>query len=1180
MSECPSREQLALLLAEQLGESETGRVEAHLEACPRCQEVLAGLCGSPLTPPQARPGPDGPPRGDGPSPHFFERLKQAVPCLPDAAGSDKAVAPTPTLRAGPARPARQDWPHVPGYEIQAELGRGGMGVVYLARQVQLHRLVALKMILAGSHAGEHDLARFRTEAEAAARLQHPNIVQIHEIGEADGHPFFSLEFVEGGSLASQLDGTPLVASAAARLVETLARAIHVAHGQGIIHRDLKPANVLLTAAGAPKITDFGLAKKLDASAGPTASGAVMGTPSYMAPEQARGQSKVIGPAADVYALGAILYECLTGRPPFKAATQLDTMLQVLSEEPVAVRQLQPKVPVDLETIALKCLQKEPSQRYGSAAALAEDLRRFQAGEPIAARPVGRLERLVKWVLRRPALAAALTAGMLAVVGLAVGGVWWQRATEQQQRADEQQQIAREMERLRDVAEEKQIEADKQRTRAEGQERLVHRLLYFSHIEMADRAWQDVEIDRMDELLQGLRPEQTGGEDLRGFEWHYLTRLRHSSLLTLMRTAGQTSVAFSPDGKHLASASEDHAVKVWDAQTGQEILTLKGHTKLVRSAAFSPDGKRLASGGDDGTLKVWDTTTGHVVLSLKGRTGTVTSVAFSPDGKRLAGGSYDRFNFAKAGELRVWDAVTGQEALSLQGNTGAVTSLAFSPDGKWLAGGSGDQFDHYKPGELKVWDVATGQQTLTLRGHAGLITSVAFSPDGQRLASASDDEMVKVWDVATGQETLTLKGHTRAVNNVAFSPDGQRLASASWDKTVKVWNAATGRMALTLKGHTWAVFGVSFSPDGQRLASASGDGTVKVWDATASQEAFTFKAHTAPVYCVAFSPDGRRLASGSGDTKHPGSGGEVKVWDTATGRVTLSLKGHTKAIWCVAFSPDGQRLASASWDQMVKIWDAQTGQEIRTLKGHTSVVGGVAFSRDGQRLASAAEDGTLKVWDAFTGLQMLSFRGDSGALSGVAFSPDGQFVASASRDKSGGKTVKLGEMADGRLAIIVSGSKTVKVWNTMTGQGALPFRGHTGGVSMIVDAQTGREVPATLLDTGFNSVRVAFSPDGKHLASAWQDVKVWDVATCQVTLTLEKKGTSGYISLAFSPDGQRLAVGGHGTVEVWDVATGLKALGLKGHTGKVFSLAFSPDGKRLASASADGTVKVWDAATGK
>jgi formylglycine-generating enzyme required for sulfatase activity len=342
-------------------------------------------------------------------------------------GPAPAPAPSPPTLTADARPAPDDaseppLPSIPGYEVLGVLGRGGMGVVYKARHMGLNRVVALKMVLAGGHAGPDELARFRGEAEAVARLKHPNVVQVYDVGESGGLPYFSLEFVEGGSLDRKLAGTPLPPNEAAALVEVLARAVAVAHAAGLIHRDLKPANVLLTPDGTPKVTDFGLAKRLD-SAGPTASGAVMGTPSYMAPEQAGGKSKDIGPACDVYALGAILYECLTGRPPFKAATPLDTILQVVGAEPVPPRQLNVRVPVDLETVCLKCLQKGPDKRYESAAALADDLTRFLKGEPILARPVGRLERAGKWVKRNPVVTAAAAAVVLALALGATVSYW-------------------------------------------------------------------------------------------------------------------------------------------------------------------------------------------------------------------------------------------------------------------------------------------------------------------------------------------------------------------------------------------------------------------------------------------------------------------------------------------------------------------------------------------------------------------------------------------------------------------------------------------------------------------------------------------------------------------------------------------------------------------------------------
>jgi tetratricopeptide (TPR) repeat protein len=392
-------------------------------------------------------GPSGPARGFAAEPMSAEPASRQTVALAKPVDLPTPPGPTPTPAVaggqnvpgypdeGPSHPERErstpkDGPittpgrpqsetptplaDVAGYELLDVLGQGGMGIVYKARQIRLNRLVALKMIRAGADAGRRELARFRTEALAVAQIQHPNIVQIYEVGEHDGLPFFSLEYVDGGSLAKQLAATPQRPLQSARLVETLARAIHAAHQKGIIHRDLKPANVLVAADGTPKVTDFGLAKRLDGNSGQTRSGVVMGTPSYMSPEQALGKNNEIGPAADIYALGVILYECLTGRPPFRGTTMWETLDQVRTQDPVPPGRLQPKVPRDLETICLKCLHKEPARRYATALDLARDLQRFLEGRPIQARPVSTWGRAYRWARRRPA-----QAGLVAAIGLAV-----------------------------------------------------------------------------------------------------------------------------------------------------------------------------------------------------------------------------------------------------------------------------------------------------------------------------------------------------------------------------------------------------------------------------------------------------------------------------------------------------------------------------------------------------------------------------------------------------------------------------------------------------------------------------------------------------------------------------------------------------------------------------------------
>jgi WD40 repeat protein/tetratricopeptide (TPR) repeat protein len=1095
---------------------------------------------------------------------------------------------------------------VPGYEILGELGRGAMGVVYKARQLSLNRVVALKVVRKGELAGSEELLRFLAEAEVVARFQHPNIVQLFESGRHNGLPFFTLEHIDGGSLASRIRETPLPPREAARIVEALAHGVQYAHQYGIVHRDLKPGNVLLAPASGggggtaslsttpggggdapprpeaganwtPKITDFGLAKRVQAGPGLTQTGVVLGTPSYMAPEQARGDNRNVGPVADVYALGAVLYECLTGRPPFKGPTSVDTLLQVLNDEPVPPTQLQPRTPRDLETICLRCLQKDPNRRYASAADLAEDLRRYQAGEPVHARPVGVIEKAVKWVRRRPAV-AGLLAGLVALTALGVSLLGWQygETVAERDRFFKQKEIAEEKEKdaffQKGVADKNAADARTAEGKAREAEAKANETAEKLKVALDDnRRTLQSSMVRVGAamLLDPNSPIEIGRHhldkvppDQRLWEWHYLKRQAAGGLFTLIGHAScVTSVAYSPDGRRLASGSRDGTARVWDALTGAELLALKGHTGYVTSVAYSPDGRRLASGGNDGTVRVWDARTGTELLALKGLAGGVSSVAYSPDGRQLASGGYDK-------TVRVWDALTGAELLALTGHTGGVSSVAYSPDGRRLASGGSDKTVRvwdaltgaellaltgqtqqvssiaYSPegqrlasagsdGTVRVWDARTGAELLTLWGSPGFATSVAYSPDGRRLASGGAGGTVRVWDARTGDELLALKGHTAATDSIAYSPDGQRLASGGRDNGILVWDARTGAALLALKGHTRGVSGVAYSPDGQRLASGSTDGTVRVWDARTGAELLALRGSTKEVKAVAYSPDGQRLASGELE-------GTVRVWDARTGAELLALNGRTGTVWAVAYSPDGQRLASGSTDGTVRVWDARTGAALLALKGHTHDVFSVAYNPDGQRLASGGMDNAVRVWDVRTGTELLTLTGHAGPVTAVAYSPDGQRLASGSRDC------------------------TVEVWDARTGAEMLTIRGHGGIVSS-----------------------VAYSPDGQRLASAGHDktVRVWDARTGADLLALTGHSTA-VTAVAYSPDGQRLASGSgnytrgsDNTVRVWDARKVAELRALKGHKQQVSSVAYSPDGQRLASGSWDSTVRVWDAQTG-
>jgi WD40 repeat protein len=1081
---------------------------------------------------------------------------------------------------------------VPGYEILEELGRGGMGVVYKARQVSLGRIVALKMILAGGHAGKEQLARFKTEAEAIARLQHPNIVQVHEVGEREGMPYFSLEFCDGGSLDCKLAGAPLPPEQAAKLTETLARAMGAAHRANVIHRDLKPANILLSFSrdaiaergevGAlrsedsasrlndvfPKITDFGLAKKLD-EAGQTQTGAVMGTPSYMAPEQAGGKSKDIGPLADVYALGAILYECLTGRPPFKAATALDTLVQVVSEEPVPPRQLNAKVPADLETICLKCLRKEPGKRYATGEELAEDLARWQRGEPVLARPVSATERAVKWARRRPAV-AGLLAAIVVLTALALGvttGLYREaveeaeraqkaetRAEEERDNAKEQERAAREQEGIaRDERNKTKVEKD----RAEEQLDRAERLRYASQIQAAHREWEAGNTGLAWEHLESCR------WDYRGIEYRYLYTLFTHNHTTLQGHKGWVlSVAISADGKRIVSGGWDRTVKVWDATTGQHLRTLQGHTAAVLAVAISSDGKRIVSASSDDGVKVWDLNTGKELLSFRGRRASVSGVAISPDGRRIVIGGVDK-------TVHIHEATTGKHLRTLKGHTDAVTGVAISADGKRIVSGSLDK-------TVKVWDAHTGKALLTLEGHTRLVQSVAISGDGKRIVSGSHDQTVKVWDAITGKGLLTLEGHTPMVLSVAFSGDGRRIVSGGGDGMVKVWDTATGKQLLSLKGHTGPVSSVTMSVDGKRIVSASWDKTMKVWDVASRHDFLSLNGYRGGVSSVAISPDGKHIVTGSDDKT-------VKLQDAASGKVLLSLEGHTEAVSSVAISRDGKRIVSGSLDKTVKLWDVRTGKTLRTLVGHANFVSCVAISPDGNRIISGSWDPTVKVWDAHTGKALLTLEGQNIFVSSVAISADGRRIVSGGaddtvkvRDAATGKVLLSlkGEIngvssvaisADGKRIVGGGGDGTVKQWDATTGKELLSLKGHTNLV-----------------------LGVAFSSDGKRIVSGGgSTVKVWDAVTGKDLLTLEGRQTDMVSSVAISADGNRIVSGSGnlpgnqpGKVKVWFARASNERLFLKGHTSPLARVAVSADGKRVLGEDAAGKIIAWDAASGQ
>jgi WD40 repeat protein len=1042
-----------------------------------------------------------------------------------------------------------------------------MGVVYKARHLKLNRLVALKMVLAGGHASGEALVRFLGEAEAVAALQHPHIVQLYDSGQLDGLPFFTLEYVPGGSLAGKLGGAPLPPKQAARLVEQLAWALHFAHAKGIVHRDLKPANVLLMDDGSPKITDFGLAKRVEVGQGLTASGDVMGTPSYMAPEQAAGDGKRVGPAADTYALGAILYECLTGRPPFKAATALDTVLQVVNEEAVSVRHLQPRAPADLETICHRCLQKEPAKRYPSAQALAEDLRRFQVGEPIRARPVGSAERAWRWCRRNPWVAGSLAAAVGVLVACTAVSLYFGFAAKGQ---------ARQARDAQGRAEAKEEEVRTERDRARQAEAQANRQLAQAHFNRGLALCEQGETAvGLQWLLESLRTAPADDTAFRLLVRANLAAWTEAApaLRYVLRHDPLEAAAYRPDGKVLATVGKDRRARLWDAATGTLLRTLD-HPEKVYCVAFSPDGKTLVTGGDSDAGKphgiyLWDADAGRLLDRVETPGDFVSSVCFTPDGRRVVAGTSLPHG---TGEVRVWDAATRKPSGSPAAGPGIGRLLGFLPDGHTLL----TRFDlgwgggHYELRELnsgrrvgESWDVQTTEGLLLPGG-----TTLLVDDSPKTLTRPRAAHLTLCWrDVLTGRERragVLTRGAFRSTLT-AVSPDGRTCwfgRGAGW---VDWRDAATGRLLTSFPSDPKG--GASpLCSQGTLCAVGSWldrSNAVQVWEVPRTEIPGTEQvagesggaAGPDPAGLgyqrLAFSPDRALALLGGWGKDDDLRGGTARLVETATGRpLGPPLRHPWDKVRCVAFSPDGRTLAvgyhPADVAGAVQLWDGGTGRPLHPPLPMTNYPSALAFSPDGTLLATGDYHQAVRLWDVATGRPSGRPLIHPEVILSVAFSPDGKTLAAGTADDR-------------------SGQPQARLWDVATGQPrGSPLR-HTSRV-----------------------YHVTFSPDGRTLLTADQGGRLrrWNVATGALlgALPAELLGwfpQGGFPQgIPFSPDGRTFLTGNSdGLARLWDAATGQPVRGATLQLpATVSSGAYSPDGKLAVVGCDDGTVRLWDLAT--
>ena len=926
------------------------------------------------------------------------------------------------------------------YELLEEIARGGMGVVYRARQLSLSRIVALKVVLQGPFSSPDFVRRFRNEAEAIATLRHPNIVSIYEIGEHGGNHFLALEFVEGRSFAEVTRERPLPARRAADYVKIIAGAVAYAHARGVLHRDLKPSNILLDVFDQPRVTDFGLAKLVNRDADLTITGQVMGSPNYMPPEQAAGKVSDCTPQSDVYSLGAILYQLITARPPFQGETLQAILVQVQSAEPLLPRRLNPGIPADLQTICLKCLQKEPARRYASAQELADDLERFIESKPILARPVPLSERTWLWCRRRPLL-AGVSAGLAVTAVLGVTGILWQwRQAELHAQGELQQRLM--------------AEKSAAKTRLN---------LYAADVAVASQALQNSNFGLARRALDGLRPGP-GQTDLRGFEWHYLWNLcRGDQLATL--TGHQrivTCAAFSPDGNRLATGSQDGTVRIWDVAQHQCLATLDVTRQAVWSVAFTPDGQRLMTGSND-NVELWDVAARQVLTTFPGKLAVLSKA-----GTFMATAESLPLFWEPAGAVTLWNWQTGQR---LHRFDRPGRALALSDDGRWLAIAGTNT-------GITVWDTTTGKPWRDCPTK-NPVWSLSFSPEGRRLLSAGWSSEVSLWNLDAQSPPQVISGGQLHVWSAVFSEDGATIATTSSDQTVRLWDAATLQPKAILHGHNSEVWCAAFSPDGKLLATGGKDQTVRLWPATPARppaelphdaafrpvcspdgkwlvtvnpdsgHSMLWQADTRALAAqnlaagrpvIGFSQDGRSVATFASDrlrlqfwppqgevperevalesrTLNPApfvftgmspgqefffaidATGSVKLWNTDTGRLVRVIQGPVPPVRNAVLSPQGRQLAvSVETENIARLYDCATGAEWQ-LAGHRDFVSGLAFSPDGSILATGSMDGAIRLWNTASGQSIASLPGHMQETTDVAFSPDGRTLASLGREES-------------------------------------------------------------------------------------------------------------------------------------------------------------------------------------
>lgn len=1065
------------------------------------------------------------------------------------------------------------------YELIEKLGKGGMGVVYKARQVSANRLVALKLIrpeqLSQFLPEERDkaLARFRTEVKAAAQLEHDHVVTVYDVGEIEGQSYYAMRYVHGGSLKDKLSEGPLKPEDAARYMEQVSLALASAHSHGILHRDLKPHNVMVDAnTDRAMLADFGLAKLTDGDQQLTATEAAMGSPPYMSPEQTRDAGKVTT-ASDIYGIGATLYHLITGRPPFQAASAIVTMLQVQTKDPVLPRELNASIPKDLETICLKCLDKECANRYDSADVLANELARFQCGEPIQARPIGKLARAWRWCKRNPALAALCTTiAVVLLIGMLTTSSFAVKAEVQRRRADMKAELASkherdskvqeelamnrarslqtalvEVETQKEIAQNALVEVKLQRENAESRLQKFEWQLYAATLEKARRAWADGDIHGAHRYLDACR------WDFRGWEHNHLhtifsNRVSHHKLQDTTRVA-----CISPDRTRLAVVTRRGELKLLNTKTHDELVVLKAEDiGFAQSLSLSTDGRilALAEESSDKGITIFDTSMRNATRNIKKARGPM---ALGPEGRQIVGARDHKW-------MSLWDTTTGEkvrdlesveaqeqddlrrDSLSLQ-----PTDVEFSPDGQRVVACFMPETHDF--GTIAMWDVNSGLIILKIDKIRQLPANIRFDATGKRFATSGvslrntssgkplhESDYMKmpgntiIWDSDSGDLVQSFSGGARPMLTSDFSADGSRIVTGSFDGTIRIWEVSTGQELLSITsdidygGQPLSIEAIALDTDERQVITNCG-----AWSAAETRE-FKIQQDVADVSRITFSGDGDLILSASGQID---TWGEVKVLRAATGQEVATFTQPLK-VTGAAFSPDGKQVVSAAWwlskSSEISVWDLGTGRKLQSWPDE-SAIRDVVYASDGQHVLSICEVGgrqdksTLKVWDVHKGKTVSDFELPVGAHN-VMLGPSGK------------RLLMFGDFGE------------IVCFDVLTRDRALTFKGTTAN----------------------------FSADGAWLAGFSADgmLTVWDIGARKATHLLQlQKSSSNVVSVAFSPSTGLVAVSektGQEKTTVWKAANSEEIFSVQGTV-----IDFSPDGRQLITIDQEG-VKIWNTRT--